>query len=144
MEEKLEYSEVPYNYPLCLNEQCPKAATCLRQLAAQCTPDNITYWTIVSPKQVSIQEGDCSYYRSNAKARYASGLLTLLNNLPYKQMQVVTQSLIAHFSRRTYYRIRKGERTLSPAEQKYIQRILKDCGVTKVSDFDAYFEAYDW
>ena len=27
------YSNIPTNYPLCLHTDCPKAETCLRQLA---------------------------------------------------------------------------------------------------------------
>ena len=49
-----------------------------------------------------------------------------------------------HFSRRTYYRVRKGERPLSPSEQQVVLNALKRCGVKEPKDFDAYFEEYDW
>ena len=48
------------------------------------------------------------------------------------------------FGRRTYYRVRKGERPLSPDEQKSMLNILKQCGINDPGKFDAYFEAYDW
>lgn len=40
MEEEHHFTNVPYNYPLCLNRQCPKASTCLRQLVEQEVPDS--------------------------------------------------------------------------------------------------------
>lgn len=33
MEEKLDNATIPNQYTLCLDRQCPKASTCLRQLA---------------------------------------------------------------------------------------------------------------
>ena len=51
---------------------------------------------------------------------------------------------MSYFGRRTYYRIRKGERLLTPSEQQRILNILKNCGATHLQNFDAYVEDYDW
>ena len=48
MKEEISFTQVPFDYPLCLNEQCPKAATCLRQLAMQSMPTEKDYWKIIS------------------------------------------------------------------------------------------------
>ena len=144
MKEKLDFSVVPSQYILCLNGQCPKAATCLRHLAEQSAPDDIKYWSIISPKHLATISGDCPYYRSSEKVRYAKGFIGMLENLPHKEMQTVIIRLISHFNQRTYYRVRKGERSLSPAEQQNILRILKNSGVTTPVEFDAYYEDYDW
>ena len=53
MKEKLDFSEVPYQYSMCLNRQCPKADTCLRQLAEQSVPEKVEHWTIISPKRLT-------------------------------------------------------------------------------------------
>ena len=74
MKEKFDFSEVPYQYAMCPNQQCPKADTCLRQLAEQSVPEEVEYWSIISPKRLSSIKGDCPYYRSNIKARYAKDL----------------------------------------------------------------------
>ena len=71
MKEKLDFSEVPYQYSMCLNRQCPKADICLRQLAEQSIPEKVEHWTIISPKRLTTTKGDCPYYRSNIKASYA-------------------------------------------------------------------------
>ena len=51
-----------------------KANTCLRLLTAQSVPEKIEYWVIISPKHLAAQQGDCPYYRSNVKVRYAKGI----------------------------------------------------------------------
>lgn len=144
MEEKIDFEKVPYQYAMCLNRECSKANTCLRQLTAQSAPEKIEYWVIVSPKHLAAQQENCPYYRSNAKVRYAKGFIRMLEDLPYKQMQTVISHLMSYFGRRTYYRIRKGERLLTPSEQQRILNILKNCGVTHLQNFDTYVEDYDW
>lgn len=142
---EINYLQVPYDYKICLNQGCHQAATCLRQLVEQNVPDSVQSWTIVSPKYLaSLKEGTCPYYRSATKVYFGKGFIKLLENLPHKQMQTVISHLIGYFSRRTYYRARKGERLLSPSEQKDILGILKNCGVLHAVEFDAYVEDYDW
>lgn len=143
-EEEPNITEAPHNYPLCLNRQCPKASTCLRQLAEQEVSDDVRFWMVISPKHQATLSGDCPYYRSNAKVRFAKGFMNILNNMPHKQMTEAINLLIDHFSQRTYYRIRKGERLLKPAEQKEVMNILRNCGVTGNPDFDSYVEGIEW
>ena len=144
MEEEHHFTNVPYNYPLCLNRQCPKASTCLRQLVEQEVPDSAEYWVVISPKYQAKLKGTCPHYRSSQKVQYAKGCMNILDNLPHKQRQLAIIHLIEYFSRRTYYRIRKGERLLTPSEQQRILNILKNCGATHLQNFDAYVEDYDW
>lgn len=144
MEEEHHFTNIPYNYPLCLNRQCPKASTCLRQLVEQEVPDSAEYWVVISPKYQAKLKGACPHYRSSQKVQYAKGCMNILDNLPHKQRQLAIIHLIEYFSRRTYYRIRKGERLLTPSEQQRILNILKNCGATHLQNFDAYVEDYDW
>lgn len=144
MDTKINFSQVPYNYLMCLNRECPQARTCLRQLIEQSIPADVQRWTIVSPKHLAALKGACPHYRSASKVRFAKGFITLLENLPHKQMQTAISHLINHFGQRTYYRFRKGERLLSPPEQVKVLSILKKCGVTHPQEFDAYTEEYDW
>lgn len=129
---------------MCLNRECAKANTCLRQLIVSTVPENIPHWTIVSPTYLATLKGTCPHYRSCTKVRFAKGFIKILDNLPNKQMRLVISHLISCFGRRTYYRIRKGERLLSPAEQKQFYNILKNCSITHPLQFDGYQEEYDW
>lgn len=144
MEEKIDFTKVPYQYAMCLNQKCPKANTCLRQLTEQSVPENIKQWVIISPKNLATIEDDCPYYRSNNKVRYAKGFIKILDDIPHKQMQTVVSCLISYLGRRTYYRSRKGERLLTPFEQQQVLAILKNCKVVHPQEFDAYIEDYDW
>ena len=81
MKEEISFTQVPFDYPLCLNGQCPKAATCLRQLAMQSMPTEKDYWKIISPKRLATVKGECPFYRSSQKARYAKGFMNMLNSL---------------------------------------------------------------
>ena len=81
MKEEISFTQVPFDYPLCLNGQCPKAATCLRQLAMQSMPTEKDYWKIISPKRLATVKGECPFYRSSQKARYAKGFMNMLNYL---------------------------------------------------------------
>ena len=78
------------------------------------------------------------------QVRYAKGFLVILENLTAKQTHFFINRVISNSSRRTYYRVRNGERALSPAEQQNIINILKECGVTFSIEFDSYFEDYYW
>ena len=86
----------------------------------------------------------CAYFRPADKLTYALGFIGMLDRMPYKLMQEAICKLMRRFGRRTYYRVRKGERPLSPDEQKSMLNILKQCGINDPGKFDAYFEAYDW
>lgn len=137
-------SKVPTDYPICINRQCPLAATCLRQLVEQNCNDSSEYWYIISPKRLAALQGSCPYYRSSTKVKYAKGLANMLENMPHKQMRAVVAGLKQLFSERTYYRIRKGERLLFPAEQQSIYKLLQACGVKARPEFDGYTEDYEW
>ena len=95
MKEEISFTQVPFDYPLCLNEQCPKAATCLRQLAMQSMPTEKDYWKIISPKRLATVKGECPFYRSSQKARYAKGFMNMLNSLPYNKRGIAIANLIA-------------------------------------------------
>lgn len=144
MTEKIDFEKVPFNYAMCLNAQCPLSSTCLRRLAAESAPDTLVTWSIISPKYLANTKGKCPQYRDKQKVTYAKGFLRMLGNIPLKQVKTVQGELIALLGQRTYYRCRKGERLLSPAEQKQIIRIVHQCGITTPLDFDFYEEDYDW
>lgn len=137
-------SQIPFDYALCLDHECPKAANCLRQLSVQSMPADKEYWNIVSPKRLAALKGDCPFFRTCEKVRYAKGFMNLLDNLPYNKRRTVISLLIARFGQRTYYRIRKGERLLSPDEQRTVLNIIGQPEANIESAFDAYVEGYAW
>ncbi|KAB5260381.1 hypothetical protein DWX40_11670 [Bacteroides stercoris] len=143
-EKELAFSDIPRNFLWCINRQCPKAATCLRQLAERLSPVTLVSCETINPNHLTGPADGCPYFRSNKQVRYARGFLGILENLTTRQKRFFSSRIINNSSRRTYYRIRNGERALSPDEQQNIINVLKECGVTFAIEFDAYFEDYDW
>jgi len=99
---------------------------------------------VLNPKHLANIESECSYYRPLEKIRYAKGMIRMLESLPHKQMRSTIPDLMSYFSRRTYYRVRKGERLLSPNEQKKVLGIIRRHGALPYEEFDEYIADYDW
>lgn len=118
MKEKIDSSDIPTSYLLCMKQDCPKATTCLRRIAEQQIGDEVKLWHVISPKYQEKQTDRCAYFRPADKLTYALGFIGMLDRMPYKLMQEAICKLMRRFGRRTYYRVRKGERPLSPDEQK--------------------------
>ena len=144
MKHRIDYLQIPNSYLICLNRECPKAGDCLRQLAAEAIPPEVEQLNIINPAYLATLKRDCPHYRVAEKACYAKGFIKMLDSMSYKQMQAVSSSLRDHFGRPTYFRMRKGERLLSPAEQDDLLFFVKRCGVSQPHDFDEYVEKYKW
>ncbi len=146
MKEEIDFTKVPYQYAMCLNRKCSKANTCLRQLTEQSVPEKIEYWDILSPKHLAALQGDCPYYRSNTKVRYAKRIHQNIRS------PAIQTNASCHITSNEFFLAgepttgsAKGERLLTPSEQQRILTILKNCGVTHPQDdFDVYVEDYDW
>ncbi len=144
MKETIQASQIPHNYALCLNHRCSKKDNCLRQLAYQAYPDTQDECTIINPKQLSEATDGCRHYRSCTKVSYGQGMKNMLNNLPHQQTKSLAHALASHFSTSTYYRMRNGERLISPTEQTEIETLMKQCSIPTPQSYDNYVSEYDW
>ena len=136
--------KVPTNYTLCIKRDCPKAETCLHHVATQMMPAEVMKWSILSPAYLAQTEGECPHYRSAEKVRYARGFVRMMSALTVKQAHVVKDSIVATFGMNMYYRMRRGERLITPTEQEAIYQMLEQQGITTRPEFDAYIEDYLW
>ena len=135
---------VPTNYTLCIKSDCPKAATCLRHKATQMMSAEVQTWSILSPAYLAQMEGECPHYRSAERVMYARGFVRMMSAMTVHQAHVVKDSIIATFGMAMYYRMRKGTRLITPAEQETIYNLLEQQGITERPAFDAYTEDYLW
>ena len=136
--------KVPNNYTLCIKGDCPKAANCLRYVAVAMMPAEVQRWSIVSPAYLVQIEGECPMYRSAGKVRYARGFVRMMSAITVHQAHVMKEGIIAAFGMAMYYRMRKGTRLITPAEQETIYNLLEQQGITERPAFDAYTEDYLW
>ena len=135
---------VPTNYTLCIKGNCPKATICLRHKATLMIQADVQKWSIVSPAYLAQMVGECSMYRSAEKVRYARGFVRMMSAMTVHQSHMVKECLIATFGMAMYYRMRKGTRLITPAEQEIIYNLLEQQSVTERPAFDAYTEDYLW
>lgn len=135
---------VPTGYTLCLKSDCSKAATCLRYAATETMPAEMQKWSILSPKYLTQMEGECPHYRSTEKVQYARGFVRMMSALTVQQAHTVKDSIVAAFGMNMYYRMRRGERLITPAEQEAIYALLEKQGIAERPEFDAYVEDYLW
>ncbi|MBR5803135.1 MAG: hypothetical protein IKY31_02155 [Bacteroidaceae bacterium] len=132
---------IPYQYKLCIASECPMASTCLRQVAFKLA--NELALNIFNPRALDTS-GGCKHYVKSEKVLYAKGFKGVMDKLPFKVHDRAATYLMAAFSERTYYRIRKGERLLSPDEQIIVRNIITRVGYTEPWEFDAYVEDFLW
>lgn len=144
MTDRIETSQIPHQYSLCNNTQCNKANTCLHFLAERDFPDTMETCVYLNPKIVSQLTDGCKHYTSNTKVEYAKGMMNILNNMPHKQVKGFVRLVTNQFSGRTYYRMRSGERLITPHEQKQIRLMIQQCGVEAPQEFDEYILRYMW
>lgn len=129
----------------------PKAATCLRAIAAQTLAESeeegkhILY--CVNPVYVQrlSPTDSCRYYRNNKPVRYAKGMTQLFEDLPLKQSRIVRLRVMQCFSCESYfYQSRKGKRLISPQEQEAIRNVFRSAGVVGEPKFDEFRYDLAW
>ena len=136
--------KVPTNYTLCIKRDCPKAETCLHHVATQMMPAEMQKWSILSPAYLAQIAGECPHYRSAEKVQYARGFVRMMSAFTVKHAHALKDSIIATFGMAMYYRMRKGTRLITPAEQETIYKLLEQQGITERPAFDTYTEDYLW
>ena len=59
MSDTFDYAQVPHGFIHCLQAECPKAATCLRQMAYAHLPEQEKFLHVINPKQQLPRKGTC-------------------------------------------------------------------------------------
>ena len=137
------YKDIPADYTLCLQDACPMADSCLRQLAYRRHEELGTFLNLINPSKCS-QRADCPYYVSNQPVRFAKGFVNIQKLMYPEQYAKFMTLLICHFGRNQYFKRRRGEIVLPPEEQEVIQMALEKVGVTQPMEFDEYITAINW
>lgn len=141
----IRFEEIPFNYGLCLNGDCPMAATCLRHLALSATPESKIFANVLLPQRCTADAGGhYPYYRINTKVRYALGFRRVLATFPVNVLEAFRDRLIAIYPRNYYFKMRRGSILITSKEQELIIRTAHDKGFQGEFTFDSYEERYLW
>lgn len=137
------HKSIPTDYPLCLHTDCPKADTCLHQLAFHRHVELGIYLKLINPLQCTKQD-NCPHYANNKPIIFAKGFTNFQKRMFPEQYDKFMTRLILHFGRNAYYQRRRGDILLPPNEQEIIMAALKKSGTILQMEFDEYIEAINW
>ena len=122
----------------CFNNGCPRAAECLRHLAAENIPDEVRYVNIVNPR--NIPEGEnYPHFVPITKIRIAWGVKELFDHILHKEAVTMRKEIIAHFSKTHYYRMQRKEYSIKPDEQEYQRSVFRKHHVEEEPAFGNLF-----
>ena len=139
---KINYDEVPGCYLHCIKADCKMANHCLRQLAMQNLPSNLTAVTILNPQLIQTGDG-CEYYRDDKPQVYGKGFKNMQKKMFPDEYSTFMYRLQGKFGRNPYFERRKGAQLCSPSDIKHVEAALKAIGHEELK-FDAYVEKLNW
>ena len=132
---------------LCASQACPVREGCLRYQGWLALPQEKTQWLFVSPSQAA-QAGEegCPMFASAAPVRMAVGFAKAMRRMPAGNVRqcVNDLALALGVGQRLVYKMRKGNRALTPEEQTLVARVLAEHGAPQPVEFDGYEERYLW
>lgn len=137
------YTNIPANYPVCVHDDCPQAATCLHHLAYVDLQKAQERLLLINPTMCK-KDGNCTYYRGNQPVTYARGFTSFQKKMYPEQYQTFMNICLKRFSHNSYYERRRGDYALPPSEQKFILAALKKAGVKEEFKFDKYEQLVNW
>ena len=145
MKKEIVNEQVPSGYPICTSESCNERAHCLHAHFASEVLCEARTFTMINQQHPSYQEGKaCELYRSDEPERYARGLTKAMGEMSHNNYVAFTNYLIAKHTKTQFYRIKRGDIPLSPAEQAELQKVLRSYGCAGEEPFDRYEMRYTW
>ena len=93
-----DYSRVPRSFAHCFNDDCHRAAACLRHLAAKNIPAELRQVEIINPRNIPT-EGECPHFMPLTQVRIAWGTQGLFDRIPHKEAVAMRREIIAHFGK---------------------------------------------
>ena len=143
-EKKLVFEDVPWNYPLCFNDQCEKCGECMHYQVGLVAPADRQTGNAVYPS--AWKDGNCRFFCEKKTVRYAWGFNSLYAHLSRGQASDIRSAIRAHLGNgmSSYYRYHHGERLLTPNQQKEILDIVARFSSKKDASFDHYVLSWDF
>ncbi len=144
MEKQLELKNIPWEYELCFNENCPLREKCLHYQAYLLQPARRLGGPAIYPS--AWKSGECSRFTEAKLIQKAWGFDHLYDNVPNNLKSAARQDVHAYLGsgQSAYYRVHHGERMLSPRQQRDILHILSRYCSTEGISFDHYVTDFDF
>lgn len=137
--------QVPQTFVCCLAENCMVKNECLRHCAVEGLADEVETVSAFTPRQIHPADGKaCPRFRSAEPVKMARGFMNALGTVPTANVKSVMAAVSELTNQSYYYRLRRGQYTMSPEMQTKIADILVSNGASAPIVFDEYSESYDW
>lgn len=136
--------QIPAYYMICLNNACPHAESCLRQLHAMHYPADAVSVHALNPQLYPKEGGECAHYRPVKKIHLAWGIKDMLRDIPYDRARSIRRDMISHFGKTRYYRFFREQLPLTPAEQSAVHEIFRRNGAETAPAYNRHSEEIDW
>ena len=138
----LQFSDVPRDWALCFQHDCPLVAFCLRHHAATLAPADLRKHNCVLPG-ARTGDGRCALFVEDKPVRMARGMETMLRGWSQWDAMPVRHALEGVFgSRAQYYRYRSGRWPVTPHQQQRVAAVFRRYGITAEPHYDRITEEY--
>lgn len=142
IERAFEENGVPYQWAYCFNEQCPRHDDCAAYLSSKFLKESPDYGNAIYPN--ACRDGACRHFKRARVVRTAWGFSHLFDNVKKKDAERLKTRLMNYFGNRSYYyRYKRGDYHLSPAQQEWISNLFKRYGYDEVN-FQYYKNEIDF
>ena len=131
-------------YLVCFIDGCPLHKTCLRWVVGQYANQQTVAYTAINPRNPMMGNDSCPKYREMVRVKMMRGMTQFYHEMPGFMERDIRNSLIAHFGRTRYFQMRKGERLITPDQQKVIEQVMRANNWQGPIKFDGEVEDYLW
>jgi hypothetical protein len=136
-EKEVVFSETTGNFLMCFNDDCAMHKECLRYAVGQQIAQKRNWGLTVFP--TALHDGQCEYFQKNEQVVLAYGFHQLYANIPRHLRSSLRHDITRYLgSVGSYYRYDKGERKLSPEQQRDIEGLIAAYGTPEEHPFDYY------
>lgn len=140
------FKDAPSGYTLCINKQCPKSSDCIRYQAYLTLPKDMNTIQVVNPSYAEANAEACRFHRPIQFKTLAYDFSKNFNNMTKIQEALFRSAGIAYFGRSEYYRLRGGEKGITPEDQEFLLNRAEHVGFKTTRDefFDRFTDVIDW
>ena len=132
------------HYTICFIDSCPLHRHCLRWMVGRYADTSRETYLSVNPHNPLMGSDSCPLYREDIRVIKKKGFTNMYYDMPWHLEFKIRRQLIAKFGRKQYFEMRKGERLITPDQQKVIEQVMRANNWQGPINYDGEEEDYLW
>ncbi len=132
------------HYLVCFIDKCPLHDHCLRWQAGQYADPKQLVCKAINPHSSRVGSEQCVMYRSDQRVLMKLGLTKLYHEMPTYMERSIRQHLIDCWGRKQYFEMRRGDRPITPEQQRQVANACRKNGWTGPIVYDGEQEDWEW